>query len=158
MRPSDRAETVRRVLADPARRPAIVYAMKRKEADALAADLQDHFPSAAYHAGMPAVARDRVQTAFLSGQLQVIVATIAFGMGIDKENVRFVTYKVPVEFVQEKMVLVVKTEDLAEGKRRIMAYLKDQLRRNNPFFIEIQKTEPVKLDLTDWYALGVELA
>ena len=47
------------------------------------------------------------------------------------------------------MVLFVKTEDLAEGKRRIMAYLKDQLRRNNPFFIEIQKTEPVKLDMQD---------
>lgn len=67
----------------------------------------------------------------------------------DKEHVRFVTYKVPVEFIQENMVLFVKTEDLIEGKRRINAYLKDQLRRNNPFFIEIKKTEPVKLDLQD---------
>ena len=74
---------------------------------------------------------------------------IAAGLMADKENVRFITYKVPVEFVQQQMGLFIKTEDLAEGKRRIMAYLKDQLRRNNPFFIEIQKTEPVKLEMQD---------
>lgn len=74
---------------------------------------------------------------------------VAAQLNADKANVRFITYKVPVEFVQQKMVLFIKTEDLAEGKRRIMAYLKDQLRRNNPFYIELKKTEPVKLDLTD---------
>ncbi len=74
---------------------------------------------------------------------------IAAGLMADKENVRFITYKVPVEFVQQQMGLFIKTEDLAEGKRRVMAYLKDQLRRNNPFFIEIQKTEPVKLEMQD---------
>lgn len=63
--------------------------------------------------------------------------------------VRSLTYKVPVEFIQENMVLFIRTEDLIEGKKRINAYLKDQLRRNNPFFIELRKTEPVKLDLTD---------
>ncbi|OJH42473.1 efflux RND transporter permease subunit [Cystobacter ferrugineus] len=67
----------------------------------------------------------------------------------DKKNVRSVTWKLPVEFIQQNMALFIKTEDLVEGKRRIMAFLKDQLRRNNPFFIEIQKTEPVKLDMTD---------
>ncbi|MDP3236868.1 MAG: MMPL family transporter [Myxococcales bacterium] len=63
--------------------------------------------------------------------------------------VRFITYKVPVDFIQENMVLFIRTEDLAEGKKRISAYMKDQLRRANPFFIEIKKTEPVKLDLDD---------
>ena len=58
----------------------------------------------------------------------------------DTENVRSVTYKVPVEFVQQNMVLFIKNADLAEAKTRINAYLKDQLRRNNPFFIEIQKS------------------
>ncbi len=67
-------------------------------------------------------------------------------------TVRFITYKVPVEFIQENMVLFIKTEDLVEGKKRINAYLKDQLRRNNPFFIEIRKTEPVKLNLDDLIA------
>lgn len=63
--------------------------------------------------------------------------------------VRFITYKVPVDFIQENMVLFIRTEDLVEGKKRINAYLKDQLRRASPFFIELKKTEPVKLDLTD---------
>lgn len=63
--------------------------------------------------------------------------------------VRFITYKVPVDFIQENMVLFIRTEDLAEGKKRINAYIKDQLRRNNPFFIEIKKTEPVKLEMDD---------
>ncbi len=66
--------------------------------------------------------------------------------------VRFITYKVPIKFIQENMVLFIKTEDLIEGKRRINAYIKDQLRRNNPFFIEIRKTEPVKLELEDLIA------
>ena len=66
--------------------------------------------------------------------------------------VRFITYKVPVEFIQENMVLFIKTEDLIEGKNRINAYIKDQLRRSNPFFIEIRKTAPVKLELEDLIA------
>jgi hypothetical protein len=81
--------------------------------------------------------------------LKKVADDVAADLLADKENVRFITYKVPVEFVQQNMGLFIKTEDLAEGKARVMAYLKDQLRRNNPFFIEIQKTEPVKLDLTD---------
>lgn len=74
---------------------------------------------------------------------------IAKQLDADKEHVRFFTYKIPVEFVQQNMALFIKTEDLAEGKKRISAYMKDQLRRNNPFFIELKKTEPVKLDLQD---------
>ncbi len=63
--------------------------------------------------------------------------------------VRFITYKVPVEFIQENMVLFVKNEDLLEGKKRINDYLKDQKRRANPFMIELKKKEPVKLDMSD---------
>jgi DNA topoisomerase III len=92
LRPSERREAVRRLLADPGSRPAIVYAPSRKEADALGEELRSEFPAAAYHAGMPGATRDRVQTAFLSGSLQVIVATIAFGMGVDKPDVRTVIH------------------------------------------------------------------
>jgi DNA topoisomerase-3 len=92
MRPSERRDAVRRILADPDRRPAIVYAPTRKEADALGLMLQEDFPAAAYHAGMTTGDRDRIQTAFLSGRLEVIVATIAFGMGVDKPDVRTVIH------------------------------------------------------------------
>jgi DNA topoisomerase III len=92
MRPSERGDAVRKILASTERRPAIVYAPTRKEADALGASLQERFPAAAYHAGMTTSERDRVQTGFLSGRLEVIVATIAFGMGVDKPNVRTVIH------------------------------------------------------------------
>ncbi len=87
-----RGELTRELLSDPMRRPAIVYAPSRKEAESLAAELSPFFPTAAYHAGLDAQHRDRVQQAFLSGQLQAVVATIAFGMGIDKPDVRTVIH------------------------------------------------------------------
>ncbi len=92
MLPSARRDEVRRLLSDPARRPAIVYAPSRKEADALGAELRAELPAAAYHAGMTASDRDRVQAEFLSGRVDTIVATIAFGMGIDKADVRTVVH------------------------------------------------------------------
>ncbi|MEA2600451.1 MAG: topoisomerase [Acidobacteriota bacterium] len=92
MLPSDRSDAVQRILADSDRRPAIVYAPTRKEADLLGTTLHGDFPAATYHAGMTTYERDRVQTAFLSGRLEVIVATIAFGMGVDKANIRTVIH------------------------------------------------------------------
>ncbi len=92
MLPSERFDAVRRILGDASRRPAIVYAPTRKEADLLGQLLQADFPAATYHAGMTTYERDRVQSAFLSGRLEVIVATIAFGMGVDKPDIRTVIH------------------------------------------------------------------
>ncbi|WP_325138012.1 DNA topoisomerase 3 [Oligoflexus sp.] len=72
--------------------PAIVYTPTRKDAEALALLLGRKFRAAAYHAGMDPRSRQKVQTDFLENQLEVIVATIAFGMGIDKANVRTVVH------------------------------------------------------------------
>jgi RecQ family ATP-dependent DNA helicase len=80
------------LLADAARRPAIVYATSRKGAEKLAEELSRLVPAAAYHAGLEATTRERVQTAFQSGELEVVVATIAFGMGIDKADIRTVIH------------------------------------------------------------------
>ncbi len=87
-----RAGFASELLADPARRPAIVYAPTRKDAEMLAAELGREVAAAAYHAGLEADHRERVQREFLSGRLQVVVATIAFGMGIDKADVRTVLH------------------------------------------------------------------
>lgn len=73
-------------------RPAIVYAPSRKAAEELAGKLNAHFPARAYHAGLEASVREGVQRAFLGGKLEVVVATIAFGMGVDKANVRTVVH------------------------------------------------------------------
>jgi RecQ family ATP-dependent DNA helicase len=87
-----RAGVICRLLADPARRPAIVYATSRKQSESLAAELSATLHAAAYHAGLDAETRDRVQRAFQAGELEVVVATIAFGMGIDKANIRTVIH------------------------------------------------------------------
>ena len=90
--PSERADLARELLQDETRRPAIVYVPTRREADSFAADLKQDFPAAAYHAGLESERRKKVQNAFFSGELQVIVATIAFGMGIDKSDIRTVIH------------------------------------------------------------------
>ncbi len=69
----------------------IVYATTRKKAEEIAADLRAEGVSAVcYHAGMSDAARTAAQQAFVNDDVQVIVATNAFGMGIDKSNVRYV--------------------------------------------------------------------
>ena len=90
--PSQRPGLARELLSDPEHRPAIIYTPSRKQAESVAALLAHAFPTAAYHAGLDAERRRRVQDNFLSGKLEVIVATIAFGMGIDKANIRSVMH------------------------------------------------------------------
>ena len=87
-----RAGIVCGLLREPARRPAIVYATSRKQSEALAEQLSAQVRAAAYHAGLDAHTREHVQTAFQSGELEVVVATIAFGMGIDKPNIRTILH------------------------------------------------------------------
>jgi len=90
--PSRRAELARELLLDAGRRPGIVYTPTRKQADTLAAELAGHFATAAYHAGLEAENRERVQEEFLAGRIEVMVATIAFGMGIDKPDLRTIIH------------------------------------------------------------------
>ena len=87
-----RAEFALKLLKPDTARPAILYAASRKQAEELAGTLHKHFPTAAYHAGLDPGTRDRVQRAFLSGKLDVVVATVAFGMGVDKADVRTVIH------------------------------------------------------------------
>ena len=78
-------------LSDPANRPAIVYCGTRRATEEVADDLGALGISAvAYHAGMPADDRASAQVRFMDGDAEVVAATNAFGMGIDKANVRSV--------------------------------------------------------------------
>ena len=75
----------------------IIYCLSRKKVEELAAILQTNdIKAAAYHAGLDTVTRSQTQDDFLMEKIDVIVATIAFGMGIDKPDVRFVIhYDIP---------------------------------------------------------------
>ncbi|MGE5636864.1 MAG: RecQ family ATP-dependent DNA helicase [Nocardioidaceae bacterium] len=95
------ADDKRRALLDAvaaAERPGIVYVATRREADELARELSDRGLAAeAYHAGLGSARRDEIQSAFMDDALDAIVATTAFGMGVDKPNVRFVFHAAPSE-------------------------------------------------------------
>jgi ATP-dependent DNA helicase RecQ len=74
-------------------KPGIVYTATRKSAEAYAAAMSDYgMTAAAYHAGLRSADRSAVHDAFLDGSVDVVVATTAFGMGIDKADVRFVLH------------------------------------------------------------------
>jgi ATP-dependent DNA helicase RecQ len=74
-----------------AEKPGIVYVATHKHAESLAKELKDRGVDAVfYHGGLKAKDRDEIQDRFMKGQVPVIVATNAFGMGVDKPDIRFV--------------------------------------------------------------------
>lgn len=80
-------------IADPAARPAIVYCGTRSKSETVSWDLKQRGLSAApYHAGLSASERAETQAAFMEGTIEVICATSAFGMGVDKADVRTVVH------------------------------------------------------------------
>lgn len=80
-------------LTDRAGQPTIVYVTQQKSAEQIAEHLaQRGFPASAYHAGMAHELRESIQRRFMAGELNCIVATIAFGMGIDKADIRNVVH------------------------------------------------------------------
>ena len=89
-------EIIRFIKSNPGK-SGIIYCLSRKKVEELAEILQANEISAmAYHAGMEAAARSSTQDAFIMEKIDVIVATIAFGMGIDKPDVRYVIhYDIP---------------------------------------------------------------
>ena len=77
----------------PQQGPGIVYVTLQQSAERVAEFLcQNNINAAAYHAGFDNDKRQHIQEEFMVGKIQVVVATIAFGMGIDKSNIRFVIH------------------------------------------------------------------
>jgi ATP-dependent DNA helicase RecQ len=71
----------------------IIYCLSRKSTESLAADLKEEgYAAEAYHAGLSNEIKARNQEAFLKDEVKIMVATIAFGMGINKSNVRYVVH------------------------------------------------------------------
>ncbi|GLB46892.1 ATP-dependent DNA helicase [Philodulcilactobacillus myokoensis] len=74
--------------------PGIIYFSSRKKADQIAMMIQNdcHVKSAAYHSGLNDETRYKIQHQFMNNQIDVICATSAFGMGVDKNNIRYVIH------------------------------------------------------------------
>ena len=93
MKGIDRERFINRYLREHPDQPGIIYAATRKEVDSLFAELSVRsFKVGKYHAGMNSEERNHNQELFIHDEIQVIVATNAFGLGIDKSNVRFVIH------------------------------------------------------------------
>ena len=94
---SDSFDTLRTLLQKHKGESAIIYCTSRKETESLAARLrQSGFDAQPYHAGLEGDVRRKTQERFIRDQVSIIVATIAFGMGIDKPNIRLlVHYSLP---------------------------------------------------------------
>lgn len=86
-------EQLSRFLKNYANQSGIVYAATRKTVDmTYAILLSEGFQVGKYHAGMTDTDRTKMQDAFINGQLQLIVATVAFGMGIHKADIRYIVH------------------------------------------------------------------
>ena len=94
---NDRYDALVGMLRDRPHGSAIVYRSSQKGTETLAADLvEDGIPAVAYHAGLPRETRAANQERFVRDEARVIVGTVAFGMGIDKPDVRLVVhYEMP---------------------------------------------------------------
>jgi ATP-dependent DNA helicase RecQ len=93
-RPKSVREDVLRLVRARAGQSGIVYCLSRKSAESTSAFLREHgVRSTVYHAGMEASARNEAQEDFRRDRMDVVVATVAFGMGIDKSNVRYVIHR-----------------------------------------------------------------
>ena len=92
-RQSDGRRQLIEFLKDQEGQAGIVYAFSRKQTEAVAKYLQKQgYRAEAFHAGLPTEIKKKVYHDFITDELNIVVATIAFGMGIDKSNIRFVVH------------------------------------------------------------------
>ncbi|MBD2067504.1 ATP-dependent DNA helicase RecQ [Leptolyngbya sp. FACHB-671] len=131
-----------------AEKPGIVYAATRKQAEEVAELLQaQNINAIFYHAGMKAKDREAAQIAFMGDEAEVIVATTAFGMGVDKPNVRFVFHHSISDSVDAYYQEIGRAGRDGESAKAILFYHPDDLNLRRFFAssgqIDLEQVEQV---------------
>ncbi|NJN59048.1 MAG: ATP-dependent DNA helicase RecQ [Leptolyngbyaceae cyanobacterium SL_5_9] len=131
-----------------AEKPGIVYTATRKQAEEVAELLQaQNINAIFYHAGMKPKEREAAQTAFMEDEAEVIVATTAFGMGVDKPNVRFVFHHSISDSVDAYYQEIGRAGRDGESARAILFYHPDDLNLRRFFAssgqIDLEQVEQV---------------
>jgi ATP-dependent DNA helicase RecQ len=155
----NRIKIIQNFIAERPRQAGIIYCLSRKNTETVAEALQKvGIKAKHYHAGLPADERAKVQDAFLRDDVQVIVATIAFGMGIDKSNVRWVIhYSMPsnVESFYQEIGRAgrdgVKADTLLFYSYNDLLVRKDMI-ANSELPAEMKEVQNAKLDRMKQYA------
>jgi DNA topoisomerase III len=159
-KPSERISTILEILREPkntpsekaefeknSRFPALIYAPTRKEAENIAEALKKAGMkgAAAYHAGLSPELRERIQSEYLSGQTNTVVATVAFGMGVDKADVRTVIHAALPQSVEGYYQEIGRAGRDGKLSRAILLYSYAD-RRTHEFFLERDYPETKHLE------------
>lgn len=153
-----RLEKIRHFLSDKENQSGIIYCLSRKQTESMAEKLQQSgLRAASYHAGLNKAERSRVQQSFVRDRTQIICATIAFGMGIDKSNVRWVIhYNLPKNIEGYYQEIGRAGRDSAPAQA-LLFYTYSDVEMIKRFFLDSKQSElqTIKLDRIKEYAEGV---